>query len=173
MANSSAKKVMKSNRRRLNILMLTIGVTNLLFGIIRAVILRQSFTTFYQVCWVALGLASALPFYMIWVAARPSFGSDGSIISGGEDITQRGVLEYAHDVIFLCAFVQTALIFSRWALIVLLVVPVYIIYFVVSSGMLSSFGGDDNPANENEQMGDFANMSRKERRKAERQARKQ
>lgn len=164
---------MKSNSRRLNILMITIALTNALFALAHFVIRRTPFSTFYRIAWPTLGLVYALPFYFIWMAARPAYNEDGSLIHGGEDVAaQGGIMEYAHDVIYLCVFVQTALIFTRWALLFFTAIPVYIAYFAISSGVLSSDGRGDEQEAEGS-ISEFAGMSRKERRKAERQSRKQ
>lgn len=171
MAKSSAKKVIKSNTRRLTTLKLLIGITNVLYGIIRVAIFRRSVTIFDQVAWAILGLLYGLPFYTIWTAARPAYDNDGNLIHGGEDISKAGVLEYAHDVIYVCVVTQLGMILTRWTSLLLLVIPAYGGYLALSSGILpsSATNADDNLT----ESGALAGLSRKERRKAERQSRKQ
>lgn len=171
MAKSSAKKVMKSNARRLTTLKIVIGITNVVYGIVRMGMFRGSFTIFDKVGWAILGILYGLPFYTIWTAARPAFDKDGDLIHGGEDVSKAGVLEYAHDVIYVCAVTQLGMTLTRWASLLLLVIPAYGGYLAFSSGLLSSPTADASIPNDDG--GALASMSRKERRKAERQSRKQ
>jgi len=150
--------------------MLIIGGANLIFALIRALIFRKSFTTFDAVIWGLLLLLYTPPFALLWFTARPVYSEHGSLISGGDDISAPGLLEYAHDLIYLTVFVQVGLIFSRWALLVFSLIPIYAVYafcFANGSGLSNL---RDEPEEELDQM---AGMSRKERRKADRQARKQ
>lgn len=174
MAQSSAKKVIKSNARRLTILRAIIGITNVLYGLVRGVIFRQSFTLFDKAGWIILGLLYGLSFYTIWTAARPAYDKDGNLIHGGEDVSKAGILEYAHDAIYVCVVTQLGMIFTSWACLLLLAIPSYGCYLAFSSGIFSSLGGN-GPNGDERLTGSeaLAGMSRKERRKAERQSRKQ
>lgn len=171
MANSSAKKLIKANAARLTNLKIAIAAANLFFAVFRLILFRSSFTTFFKISWVAILIVYALPFYLIWSTARPTFSPDGSILSGGHDISKPGLLEYAHDIIYLTILVQALLSFSRFALLLFLVIPGYIIYTWASStfGNSENQGDDDN----NAEPEDFTHMSRKDRRKADRASRKQ
>lgn len=165
---------MKSNGRRLNILMMLIAVSNVVYGLIRGMMFRNTFSMFDKVSWVILNMIYAFPFYMIWAASRPAFDNEGNLIHGGEDISKGGVLEYAHDVIYVCIATQIGMTVTRWAMPILLVIPGYAAYFAFTSGILppsASSGADlGDSQNESEALGA---LSRKERRKAERQSRKQ
>lgn len=174
MAKSSAKKVIKSNASRLTTLKIIIGITNVLYGVVRVGMFRGSFTVFDKVGWAILGILYGLPFYTIWTAARPAFDKDGNLIHGGEDVSKAGVLEYAHDVIYVCVVTQLGMTLTRWASLLLLVIPAYGGYLAFSSGLLSSPAADASiPGDDLTNGGALASMSRKERRKAERQSRKQ
>lgn len=120
----------------------------------------------------------AIPLSLIWVAARPQYAADGSIVHGGDDVSKSGILEYAHDVIYVTIVTQLGLLFSRWALTLLLVIPAYVVYFVLSAGVFAPRAGNNGDDNDERNAGgdrdaQFASMSRKERRKADRKARKQ
>lgn len=176
MANSGAKKVMRANQQRLKMLLLAIGIANVLFLVVRVFILRRAMTPFIKVCWGVLGVLYGAPFYMLWIAARPQYGDDGNLIHGGHDISKPGLMEYAHDVIYIALVTQVGLIFSRWFVFLFLIVPLYLLYLGVSYGLLPSHISDV-PAvaddNGNGQFSQYGGLSRKERRQADRKARKQ
>lgn len=165
MANSSAKKQLKSNTQRLNALKVAILTANVLYAAVH-VLFRGPLTTFHKVSWLFLSLSYALPFYFIWIAAKPTYSDTGALIDGGSDVTASGVLEYAHDLIFLTVFVQVGLLFSRWTLLFYLVAPAYATYCMCIHMMASSPEEEDVQDN-------YTNISRKERRKADREARRQ
>lgn len=172
MANSSAKKLYKSNQQRLKALAVAIGFTNLLFAIIRGGIFYSSFDRFYIVFTCLLAFIYSLSFYVIWVSARPTFSESGALIDAGNDVTQSGVLEYVHDLIYISILVQLGLIFTKWASIIFLTIPLYLAYVAYGLGF-SPFGSDDNNTTSEDTVDQLAGLSRKEKRKAERQARKQ
>lgn len=175
MANSSAKKLLKSNRQRLTTLVQLLCASNLVFPVFRFLLLRRSLTPFHTISWVLLLLLSLAPMLFLWSVGRPAYAADGTLLDGGDDVSAPGVLEYAHDLIYLCVVTQTGLIFTRWAWLVMLVVPAYAGYVAFSSGLISGGGGGGEGADGDgvDDGSEFANMSRKDRRKAQRQARKQ
>lgn len=168
MANSSAKKVIKANAARLNRLRITILLANIAYFLVRFVLLRSTFDSFYLTAWILLSVVTALAFYFLSNAARPRYFDDGSLMDGGEDISSPGVLEYAHDLIYLAVLVQFGLLLTKWALLILAIVPIYGIY-----ASCCSDGNTNHPVVNEAETPDFAAMSRKERRKMEREARKQ
>ena len=172
MANSSAKKLYKSNQQRLKALAAAIVVTNLLFAIIRGGFFYTYFDRFYIIITCFLAFIYSLSFYVIWVSARPTFSDSGALIDAGNDITQGGVLEYVHDLIYISLFVQLGLIFTKWASLIFLTIPLYVGYLAFGFGF-SPFGSEDNNTSSEDTVDQLAGLSRREKRKAERQARKQ
>lgn len=170
MANSSAKKLIRANAARLRRLLLTILASHAAYLLVRVVLRRATLDALHLVAWLVLAGASAAPFFLLWTAARPRYFDDGTLVHGGEDIAAPGVLEYAHDLIYVAVAAQLGLLVSPWALLLLAVVPAYAVYAscCAAKGEAAHDVAEDLPA-----AAGFAGLSRKERRKAERDARKQ
>lgn len=174
MANSGAKKLVKANRQRLMSLALAIGGVNLLF-LLRCVLLRSTFTRFQGATWVLFGAFYSASYLFLYTSARPQY--DGkTLVDGGHDISQAGLFEYAHDLIYITLVTHVLFLFSRYALLFFAAAVVYVLYVAAAStGLLSLLGGargaqDDAQKQEGE---DTSAMTRKDRRKAERQAKRQ
>lgn len=173
MANSSTKKLIKSNATRLSrlrTLLIVSPAVYLAYLVFRA----PHFTPFHITILCISLLFQWLPYYFLWAAARPRYYDDGHLQYGGEDISQAGVLEYAHDLIYLSSFVQVASILTKWAFLIVLVVPVYAIYSscIAASSSGSADDTEDQILQQMQSGAGTAGLSRKERRKADRDARK-
>ncbi|CDF32324.1 unnamed protein product [Chondrus crispus] len=168
MANSSAKKRVKSNSARLTRLRLLIVAANLIYIVVRLLLPRSAVTTFHLAAWFFLLLTTLAPFYLLWTAARPRYFDDGQLCDGGEDISAPGVLEYAHDTIYISLLTLLALLLTKWALLIFAVLPTYAIY----ASCAARKAPNEIDAEEDQAVSQFAAMSRKERRKAERASRK-
>lgn len=167
MANSSAKKRVKANSARLTRLRLCIAAANAAY-LFALFLRRANLRTFDLAAWAFLLVTTLAPFYLLWTAARPRYFDDGQLLDGGEDISAPGVLEYAHDTIYVSLLTLVLLIITRWALLVFACVPVYAVYASCCQG--KSRGVEEEE--EDQAVSQFAAMSRKERRKAEREAKK-
>lgn len=166
MANSSAKKLHKANRRRLTLLAAAILIPSLAY-ILRWFLLSAPASSFHKVVFAVLTVIHAVLFALIWLSAKPSYSNDGALIDAGHDISAPGMLEYVHDIIYLTVFIQLLLLFTRWALLLYMTVPIFAIYLScgTSGNLFSEPEHTDQPP-------DFTAMTRKERRKAERSAKK-
>lgn len=166
MANSSAKKLYRANTKRLSLLRIAIIISNLLY--ILPFIIKRSIPRFHQIAFPILLAVYALPYIFLRSAANPTFDAYGSIVDAGSDISGPGLLEYCHDLIFLTMVVQVGLIFTKWMLLVFLVVPFFAVYKMCASPFYSSpdQGTEEEPD-------EYAFMNRKERRKADRKAKRQ
>lgn len=168
MANSSAKKLVKANSARLTRLRLIIVAANLFYIVLRLILRRSSIETFHVATWAFLLLTTLAPFYLLWTAARPRYFDDGQLLDGGEDISRPGVLEYAHDTIYISLVTLVALTLTKWALAIFAILPIYATY----ASCFAAKEPNQLDAEEDEAVSQFAAMSRKERRKAEREARR-
>lgn len=179
MANSAAKKVVKSNRRRLKNVIAAVAITNAIFFLIRYLLFKSTFTRSHSISWVILIILYALPLTLLITSARPQYAEDGTtLIHGGHDISKPGLLEYAHDTIYITIVTHVCLMFTRWALLIFVFALAYVAYAVLNSMGFSPFGGGGKPddvsaAQAHDEQEDYASLSRKDRRKAERQAQKQ
>eukprot|EP00177_Eucheuma_denticulatum_P004564 GFKZ01008306.1.p1 GENE.GFKZ01008306.1~~GFKZ01008306.1.p1 ORF type:complete len:176 (+),score=14.43 GFKZ01008306.1:187-714(+) len=173
MANSSSKKLIKSNATRLSRLRILLVISPGLF-LTYFFFRTPHFTPFHITILCISLLFQWLPYYFLWAAARPRYYDDGHLQYGGEDISQPGVLEYAHDLIYLSSFVQITSILTKWAFLIILVVPVYAVYStcVAAPSNGSADKTDDQMFQQMHGGASRAGLSRKERRKADRDARK-
>ncbi|PXF48571.1 hypothetical protein BWQ96_01740 [Gracilariopsis chorda] len=166
MANSSAKKLYKANAKRLSLLRTAIIFSNLLH--VLPFVIKRSIPRFHQIVFPILLMVYALPYMFLRSAAQPTFDAYGSIVDAGSDISGAGLLEYCHDLLFLTMVVQVGMLFTKWMLLVFLVVPVFTVYKMCASPFSSS-----GTQGEEEELDEYAFMSRKERRKADRKAKRQ
>lgn len=168
MANSAAKKIHKSNQRRLRFLFgATLGI-NTIFGIYRG--LFRGLTTLDQIMWVIFALFTAAPILFLWNTARAQWNPDtGALVQAGHDLSAPGLLEYIHDVIYIVLLTQFFCTFTIWGLAILIISFLFLGFQLASYfyGSLSN-GSSDDVGSEEPGMDDLSSLSRKERRKAER-----
>ncbi|KAL9256879.1 Transmembrane protein 208-like protein [Drosera capensis] len=162
MANQGAKKRKEENARHMSKLLRLIIACNVIYILVRMVILHSSFTWKH---WIGLVLTSAayfLPYQQLANMAKPTFADDGELEDGGFDMSSGGVCEYLHDLIYITGFVQIASILSDKFWYTYLVIPAFGIY--KASGLIKAFlPGDSEGETEDEK-------TRKKREKLERKA---
>eukprot|EP00884_Botryococcus_braunii_P006696 jgi/Botrbrau1/16027/Bobra.7_2s0002.1 len=128
MAKKGAKKQIEDNRRRLRLLQIIITVANVIqvplrFGLRRSTVSVGNY--------VLLGLTSlvyAATYGGISSAARPTYGENGELIDGGNDLKHGGVLSAYHDLLYLTAAAQLLSLFSPYCWFLLLLAPAYGFY---------------------------------------------
>lgn len=96
---------------------------------------------------------------------------NGRVVVAGEDIGASGLMEYVNDLIYITVLIQFGCAFSHWALLGFLIVPGFAIYMFATMGKGDAPQGEDSSAADARQA-ELAGMSRKERRKFERDERK-
>lgn len=166
MANSAAKKLAKANAARLQSLRLLILATNGIFGAVRAGLFMKSFRFYHGVIWAVFIAIYGVTYGLLSSAAKPTY-RDGKLVDGGEDISKNGFMEYVHDLMYVTAFTQVLCVLSDYALLIMLVIPIYAAYAALASRPSAM------PAEELEtEQTPTAYLTRKERRKQEREARK-
>lgn len=165
MANTAQKSLVKTNSARLKMLTQIILATNVVFAVIRGGVFHSSFSTSTTGIWCFLCLLYAGPYVFLKSLAKPTY-VEGNLVDGGGDLSGKGVVEYAHDTIYLTALAQIGCIFSPYSILLLAVIPVYATYAIVANMCSKSQADDSEEYSEN----DFSlsGLSRKERRKAER-----
>lgn len=135
----------------------------LMFACIR-MLRKPRMDLFYGVTLTVCMLLQMAMYYFLHMAARPRFFDDGSLQHGGEDISQEGVLEYVHDVIYLTVVVLAGVGVTKW---VVAFVAVAVIGYAIA-GIVSGIGkGADDDDHMEEEQERFVG-SRKERRREQR-----
>lgn len=172
MANSAAKKIHRSNQRRLRLLFgSTTGVT-LFHGLVLAFVFGDPFPSknLYRVMNMIFCTIYGVSLMFLWSSARAQWDpSTGALLHAGHDLSAPGLLEYIHDIVYVTLFTHALFTFTRWALIILLVALIFGIYMTATQ-VFSSLPGRSQ-TNEQDDEDDLSSMSRKERRKVERKSR--
>jgi hypothetical protein len=167
MANASVKKLVKENADRLKALQQMILATNAIYMLVRCVVSYKTFSSTDAALWATFAIMYALPYMFIASAAKVTYSDTGALLDGGIDIGQAGVLEYAHDALYVTALAHVGTVFSPYAALLLAVIPL----FVVFSAAKYLCGGPSQPSDNADvgAKGDSAlGLSRKERRRQDR-----
>ena len=100
-AKSSDKKLVTSNASTLKTLRLAFLATNALYILLRIIFLYSSFTKSDLIWWAIAQTLSVVVYRQLEGFARPSYGADGEILSGGEDLSAGGMIGYMLEVIYI------------------------------------------------------------------------
>lgn len=139
-----------------------IAAVNATYALVRGVVYRRRFGAANGAAWAVCGVVELAAMGMLYAASRPTH-ENGAIVDGGTDINASGgVMEYVRDLLYVSLLVQLLCIASPYALLLLLVVPAYALYAIAAArSSVPDYGGAAQEAP----------LSRKERRKREREAR--
>ncbi|CAN6629427.1 SRP-independent targeting protein 2 [Trichomonascus vanleenenianus] len=131
MANTAAKKQAVANVKALNQLHIVFGVVNALVLIGHFLLSRPRSLKAY----ILFSLPSFFLQFQLERLGRPKYDSRGSLVSAGEDLSQKGLIEWLHDVIYLTWGIDILLVLSGsnyvWYLILL--IPGYASYAVYAN----------------------------------------
>ncbi|KAJ4733017.1 Transmembrane protein 208 [Rhynchospora pubera] len=162
MANQGAKKRKEENKKHMSTLLRVILASNVIYIILRMLIMHSSFTWKH---WIGLLITSAayfFPYKQLDNMSKPAYSEDGELLDGGYDMSTGGVCGYLHDVIYITVFVQIASIISGKFWWTYLVIPGFGAYKAFGLIKGTFFGGsEDGPKDE---------KSRKKREKMEKKA---
>lgn len=135
---------------------------NVVYVLVRILILHSSFTWKHWVGLVLTSLAYAIPYKQLDQMAKPTYASDGELIDGGFDMSTGGICGYLHDVIYITSFVQLASIISDKFWYTYLVIPAF--------GAYKSFGFIRGFLSQGSEGGEEDEKTRKKREKMEKKA---
>ncbi|KAG5359291.1 hypothetical protein CJU90_4030 [Yarrowia sp. C11] len=77
--------------------------------------------------WVIFSIPAAVVMVHLEKTCRPKFDERGGLIRPGEDLAQRGVMEYLKDIVYvtwICKFVS-AVLASNWGFALYIMIPLY------------------------------------------------
>ena len=83
-------------------------------------------------------LFQMIPLYYTYVISRPTY-ENGELIDCGSDLSQAGLVEYVHDVMYFSSFIQLINSFTLFGNYLYLVMIGYAVYLLVS--MKNALGG--------------------------------
>ncbi|CAL5018791.1 unnamed protein product [Urochloa decumbens] len=147
MAKQGAKKTKEENKKRLDLLLRIILISNAIYIVARMAIMHSSFTWKH---WIGLMLTSAayfFPYQQLASMAKPVYSDNGELLDGGFDLSTGGVCEYMYDVIYITIFVQLMSIISEKFWWTYLVIPAFAGYkiFGLLRGTFFSGGSEVIP----------------------------
>ncbi|EES05756.1 hypothetical protein BDA96_04G307600 [Sorghum bicolor] len=163
MAKQGAKKMKDENKKRLELLLRIILVSNAIYIVVRMAIMHSSFTWKH---WIGLMVTSAayfLPYKQLASMAKPVYSDNGELLDGGFDLSTGGVCEYLYDVIYITVFVQLMSIISEKFWWTYLVIPAFAGYKIFGLLRGTFFSGGSEGEVEDEK-------TRKKREKMEKKA---
>jgi len=124
MANAAVKNRLKSNRTRLIQLSILIAFSNLVFLISRLTFNKNTPTQphwhYLLIIYVTL---TAIPLLFMVYLSLPTYSSDGTLVSGGDDITSGLIAEYSHDIVYIAVLAQMINSFWKYGHWFLLIIP--------------------------------------------------
>ena len=136
MANNSQKKTVERNRSRNKINCGIVFATIIFFLVWR--FMRGTMTTGAYWSFAICLLFQMIPLYYTYIISRPTI-IDGEIIDCGSDLSQEGLLEFVHDIMYFSSFIQFICSFTLFGNYLYIVIIGYCIYLLYS--MKNSFGG--------------------------------
>ncbi|CAD6243067.1 unnamed protein product [Miscanthus lutarioriparius] len=163
MAKQGAKKMKDENKKRLDLLLRIILISNAIYIVVRMAIMHSSFTWKH---WIGLMVTSAayfLPYKQLASMAKPVYSDNGELLDGGFDLSTGGVCEYLYDVIYITVFVQLMSIISEKFWWTYLVIPAFAGYKIFGLLRGTFFSGGSEGEVEDEK-------TRKKREKMEKKA---
>lgn len=97
----------------------------------RIYFLWNSFSAWHIAGFSLLLTATAICYFLLSRAASPKYGPGGVLVSGGMDLSQKGMLEYTWDMLYTTFFVQlTTGFISDWFWLIYLVPPSMGLYYL-------------------------------------------
>ena len=76
------------------------------------------------------GLFQGIPLIYTYAISRPVY-DNGELIDCGSDLSQPGLMDYVHDILYFTSFIQFLASFSFFAMYLYILVLAYTIYMVV------------------------------------------
>lgn len=144
MANAAAKKQAASNLHALKILHFSGAIINILFFFSYFVFSRPKSLRPYLI----LSLPAFFLQYQLEKIGRPKYNEKGSLISAGSDLSQAGLTEWFHDIIYVTWIcVCVSIVFgSNKAWYLYSVIPGYFLYkaYGMIMGLRSGGGPSEN-----------------------------
>eukprot|EP00735_Rhodelphis_limneticus_P004615 TRINITY_DN16226_c0_g1::TRINITY_DN16226_c0_g1_i1::g.6460::m.6460 TRINITY_DN16226_c0_g1::TRINITY_DN16226_c0_g1_i1::g.6460 ORF type:complete len:176 (-),score=13.67,sp/Q54UB0/TM208_DICDI/36.31/7e-32,DUF788/PF05620.6/5.9e-42,2TM/PF13239.1/0.0014,2TM/PF13239.1/1.3e+03,2TM/PF13239.1/1.5e+04,Sugar_transport/PF06800.7/0.0034,Sugar_transport/PF06800.7/2.7e+03,DUF2919/PF11143.3/0.025,DUF2919/PF11143.3/3.5e+03,DUF3040/PF11239.3/0.16,RseC_MucC/PF04246.7/1.5,RseC_MucC/PF04246.7/3.1e+02 TRINITY_DN16226_c0_g1 len=136
MANQAQKKRLQENKRQIEIHTIALLVVNLVYIVYRVVFHAQTFGGFQWFAFIVMSLGTIISWILIRSAASPTFSRDGELLDAGSDLSGKGLIEYAFDILYITWFAQTLGLFSDWGLLVYLLIPGFAGYKALTSFLL-------------------------------------
>ncbi|KAJ2855856.1 hypothetical protein FB639_006181, partial [Coemansia asiatica] len=128
MANQSAKRIVQQNATRLDTLKkLFLGINA--FYLLTTLLFQRSSLTWTTILGYILKVTiESLLFISLRNSARPRYDPGGTLVDSGTDLGQPGLVQYMFDYLYVMWFVRILGLVTRWAWIVYLVFPAYLVY---------------------------------------------
>ncbi|OEL26909.1 hypothetical protein BAE44_0012076 [Dichanthelium oligosanthes] len=163
MAKQGAKKMKDENKKRLDLLLRIILISNAIYIVVRMGIMHSSFTWKHWIGLVVTSAAYFLSYKQLASMAKPVYSDNGELLDGGFDLRTGGICEYLYDMIYITVFVQLMSIISGKFWWTYLVIPAFAGYKIFGLLRGTFFSGGSEGEVEDEK-------TRKKREKMEKKA---
>lgn len=130
MAGGGAKKRAEENKRTLQLVGIYILVCTAVFGVVRLWLRRSSVVNAHYAGFATTLAANGIAYLSIAAVGRPTI-QGGVVVDGGGDLS-KGVIQYYFDLVYVTGFVQVLAAFTDWGWYVLLLVPAFAAYLLVT-----------------------------------------
>ncbi|KAJ1876892.1 hypothetical protein H4R99_003245 [Coemansia sp. RSA 1722] len=128
MANQSAKRIVQQNATRLAMLQkLFLGI-NVFYLFISFVFQRSSQSWTGIFFYIGKLVIEVFLLSSLQNSARPRYDPGGALADPGTDLGQPGLVQYMFDYLYIMWFVRLLSLVTKWASVVYLVIPAYLIY---------------------------------------------
>ncbi|KAF2004030.1 hypothetical protein P154DRAFT_519618 [Amniculicola lignicola CBS 123094] len=126
MAQKATKTLAANNTKRLNQTLLVTLLVHGFFWVLRALIYRASFSRRSLILYLLLSGPQLFIQFNFERNGRPTYGANGAVIKGGDDLEAAGLTEWMWDVTYwtyFCIFLSATLGDGAWLL--WLIIPCY------------------------------------------------
>jgi protein-S-isoprenylcysteine O-methyltransferase Ste14 len=141
MANESAKKIVKKNALILRNAFISAAVAFVLH-LLGLWFFESSSGGWYSILVYLAINGACLGFFK--VSSNPTFDSDGSLQNPGQDLSQKGIMDFVWDFLYVTWLCQVVTLYSPWLWLLMLVIPIYGGFKLF--GLAKSMGGLGQPA---------------------------
>ncbi|KAL7714506.1 Transmembrane protein 208 [Entamoeba marina] len=124
MANNSEKKTVIRNKQKL-----VISCCFFFYMLWR--LFRGTLTGTAYFVFLVNALFQFIPLIYTYYISRPIY-DNGTLVDCGSDLSQEGLLDYVHDILYMSSFIQFLASFSFFAMYLYILIIGYTIYLVIN-----------------------------------------
>ncbi|KAJ2398713.1 hypothetical protein GGI23_003082 [Coemansia sp. RSA 2559] len=126
-ANQSAKRIVQENAARMSLLKKVYIGVNAFYIVVRFLLQFGSLGWKEFVMYaVTFGLESFI-YVNLYQVSRPRYDPGGILVDAGTDLSQPGLVSYMFDYLYVSWFVHSLSLLTRWAWLLYLAIPVYLV----------------------------------------------
>ncbi|KAJ2158166.1 hypothetical protein GGF46_003973 [Coemansia sp. RSA 552] len=169
MANQSAKRIAQANASRLAVLNKVFLGVNGFYLVIRFVLQYGSLGWKEALMYLATVGLECMLYLNLYKMSQPRYDPGGVLVDAGTDLNQPGLVSYMFDYIYISWFVHSLSLVTRWAWMLYLAIPVYLLVnFWPYARQFLMPGGNEEPTKNPEELAREKKRQEKKERKQKR-----